>query len=156
MLSDRCPVCPVCNVGVLWPNGWMDQDKTWHVGRPRPWPQMGTKLPKRGTAASFRPMPVVAKRRASQLLLSTCSFGVPISCYTSLLCLLFSSFPDKCFIISGGSCGPTRLACGRRTGDSEWTLRQLINQSISSSVHVEIVSSIWKLHRRRRSFACIA
>jgi len=24
--------CPV------WPNGWMDQDETWHAGRPRPWP----------------------------------------------------------------------------------------------------------------------
>jgi len=24
------PVCPVCNVGVLWPNRWMDQDETWH------------------------------------------------------------------------------------------------------------------------------
>jgi len=28
MLSDRRlsvhPVCTVCNVGVLWPNGWMD------------------------------------------------------------------------------------------------------------------------------------
>jgi len=23
-----CPVCPVCNAGVLWPNGWMDQDAT--------------------------------------------------------------------------------------------------------------------------------
>jgi len=21
----------------LWPNGWTDQDETWHVGRPRPW-----------------------------------------------------------------------------------------------------------------------
>ena len=30
MLSERCPVCRVCNVGVLWPNGWMDQDETWH------------------------------------------------------------------------------------------------------------------------------
>jgi len=53
MLSDRClsvlsvclsvcpviTVCPVCNVGVLWPNGWMDQDETWHAGRPRPWPR---------------------------------------------------------------------------------------------------------------------
>jgi len=28
----------VCNVGVLRPNGWMDQDETWHAGRPRPWP----------------------------------------------------------------------------------------------------------------------
>ena len=45
MLSDRClsvclncPVCPVCNVGVLWENGWMRQDETWLAGRPRPWP----------------------------------------------------------------------------------------------------------------------
>jgi len=25
----------VCNVGVLWPNGWMDQDAIWYGGRPR-------------------------------------------------------------------------------------------------------------------------
>jgi len=31
MLSDRC-VCPVCDVGVLWPNGWMHQDETWYRG----------------------------------------------------------------------------------------------------------------------------
>ena len=28
----------VCNVGVLWPNSWMDQDETWHVGSPQPRP----------------------------------------------------------------------------------------------------------------------
>jgi len=42
MLSERCLSClscPVCDVGVLWPNGWTDQDETWHAGRPRPWPQ---------------------------------------------------------------------------------------------------------------------
>ena len=33
--SPLCPVCSVCNVGVLWPNGWMDQDDTWCGGRPR-------------------------------------------------------------------------------------------------------------------------
>jgi len=39
MLSDRClSVCPVCNIGVLWPNSWMDQDETWLAGRPLPWP----------------------------------------------------------------------------------------------------------------------
>jgi len=38
MLSERCPVCPVCDVGVLWPNGWMDQNETWRAGRNRPWP----------------------------------------------------------------------------------------------------------------------
>ena len=31
-------VCPVCDVGVLWPTDWMDQDETWHAGRSRPWP----------------------------------------------------------------------------------------------------------------------
>jgi len=41
VLSDRCPVClssPVCDVGVLWPNGLTHQDETWRAGRPRPWP----------------------------------------------------------------------------------------------------------------------
>jgi len=45
MLSNRCVfslfvsvlyVClSICNVYVLWPNGWMDQGETWHGGRPR-------------------------------------------------------------------------------------------------------------------------
>ena len=26
----------VCDIGVLWPNGWMDQDDSWHGGRPQP------------------------------------------------------------------------------------------------------------------------
>jgi len=30
-------VLSVCNVGVLSPNGWMDQDETWRSDRPRPW-----------------------------------------------------------------------------------------------------------------------
>jgi len=39
MLSDHClTVCPVCDVDVLWPNSRMDQDETWHTGRPQPWP----------------------------------------------------------------------------------------------------------------------
>ena len=29
-----CLSCLVCDVGVLWPNGWMDQDGTWHGGGP--------------------------------------------------------------------------------------------------------------------------
>ena len=43
MLSDRRPVLSclsVRNVSVLWPNGWMDQDETWHGGRPRPRPHI--------------------------------------------------------------------------------------------------------------------
>jgi len=38
MLSDRCLSClSVCDVRAVWPNGWTDQDETWHAGRPRPW-----------------------------------------------------------------------------------------------------------------------
>jgi len=33
MLSDRCLSClPVCNVCVYLPNGWMDQNETYHGG----------------------------------------------------------------------------------------------------------------------------
>jgi len=65
--SDHClSVCPVCNVGVLWPNGWTDQDETWHAGRPRPWPHCvrwapTSPPPKGGGAANFRSTSVVAK-----------------------------------------------------------------------------------------------
>jgi len=53
--------------GLLWPNGWMDQDASWYGGRPRPrphcirwWPS--SPAPERGTAApSFWPMSFVAK-----------------------------------------------------------------------------------------------
>jgi len=60
MPSDRCRSvclsCPVCDVGVLWPNGWTDQDEPYHAGRPRPWPNRVTWGPsspsprERGTA----------------------------------------------------------------------------------------------------------
>jgi len=38
VLSVLSVCLSVCNVGVLLPNGWMDQDETWHAGSPRPWP----------------------------------------------------------------------------------------------------------------------
>jgi len=58
VLSVLCvPSClSVCDVGVLWPNGWMDQDETWHEGSPQPWPhcvRWGPSSPKRGTAPKF-------------------------------------------------------------------------------------------------------
>ena len=33
-----CPVLSVCGIGVLWPNGWMDQNATWYGSRSRPTP----------------------------------------------------------------------------------------------------------------------
>jgi len=66
MLLDRCLPCPVCNVGVLWPNSCMDQDATWYGGRPRPRPHCvrcgPSSPPKRGTVPIFGIMSVVAKQ----------------------------------------------------------------------------------------------
>ena len=66
MLSAHC--LSVCNVGVLWPNGWMDQDDTWHGGRPRPGPhcvrwEPSFPSPKgHSPPPTFRRMSIVAKR----------------------------------------------------------------------------------------------
>ena len=73
-------VLSVCNVGVLWPNGWMDQDVTWYRGRPRPRPQCvrwGPSSPhEKGHSSpppdTFRPS-VLRHGRPSQQLLSSCS-----------------------------------------------------------------------------------
>ena len=71
MPSDRClsvlSCLSVCNVDVLWPNSWTDQDETWHTGRPRPWPHCvrwgpSSPPPKCGTAPKLRPTTLVAKR----------------------------------------------------------------------------------------------
>jgi len=46
-----CLSCPVCDVGVFWSNSWMDQDETWHGGRPRPRPhciRCGPSSPQKG------------------------------------------------------------------------------------------------------------
>jgi len=75
LCMSACPVCPVwsvCDVDVLWPNGWMNQDETWHGSRPRrlgpghivldgdpaPSPEEHSPSP------NFRPMSVFAKRLA--------------------------------------------------------------------------------------------
>jgi len=81
MLSDRCPVLSVCpsvhNVGVLWPNGWMDQNETWHGGRPQPRPhcvRWGPSSPKKGynRPPLFSSCLLWPNGRPPQLLLSSC------------------------------------------------------------------------------------
>ena len=75
MLPDRClsflgflSCLSVCDVGVLWPNGWMDQDATWYrelglgPGNIVRWEP--SSLPKKNgiAAPAFRRMSIVAKR----------------------------------------------------------------------------------------------
>jgi len=93
-LSDRCPVCSVLSVsdvGVLWPNGWMDQNKT---GPSSP--------PKRDTAQSPQSSAHVCcgqtvAHLSSQLLLSSCFHSsrqrVPVLCNGSPLAPQNCSFP---------------------------------------------------------------
>jgi len=76
MLSDRCLYA--CNVGVLWPNGWMDQDEISHGGRPQPWPHCVRWKPSSRSPKGAQPPPIFGpcllwpNCRPSQLLLSTC------------------------------------------------------------------------------------
>jgi len=58
---------PIFGPCLLWPNGWMDQDSTWHGVGLRSRPQCATwgpsSLPKKGDRApNFRPISIVAKR----------------------------------------------------------------------------------------------
>jgi len=58
MLSDRCLSCPVlsvCNVRALWPKGWTDQDETWNVRKPRPWPHCIRWVPRSPSPKGARP-----------------------------------------------------------------------------------------------------
>jgi len=69
MLSERClsachslSVCPaisVFDVGVLWSNGWTDQDETWHPGRPWPWPHCVRLGPSYPSPKGHSPLPTI-------------------------------------------------------------------------------------------------
>jgi len=51
-----CPVClSVCDVGLLWSNGWTDQDETWRGGRPRPGPHCVGRGPSSPSPKGHRP-----------------------------------------------------------------------------------------------------
>jgi len=70
-LCYRTIVLSVCNVGVLWPNGWTDQDETWHAGRPQPWShcvKWKPSSPHRSTAPlpNFRPISVATNGSMDQ------------------------------------------------------------------------------------------
>jgi len=61
--------CPVSlYVGVLWPNGWMDQGATWYGGRPRPrrhcvrWRPSYPHGKGHSSSPTFRPISIVTKR----------------------------------------------------------------------------------------------
>ena len=82
-------VLSVYNVGVLWPNGWVDQHETWHGGRPRSRPHC------------FRWGPSSPSKRGQRPPI----FGP---------CLLWpNGWMDQDAIWSGGR-SPTRRHCVRR------------------------------------------
>ena len=93
-IRDRCPVGLSVTLGVLWPNGWMDQDATW-CSRPRPRQhcvRWGPSSPtERGTAAPHFSAHVCCGQsppngRSSQQLLSSCCLCCKVN-----VCLLYTS-----------------------------------------------------------------
>ena len=89
----------VRNVGVWWPNRWMDQDATWYGGRPRPrrhcvtWgpsftPRKGAKQP-----PTFRSMSISAHVYCGQTVahLSNC-WVLAAVCFVSMIILLHRSY----------------------------------------------------------------
>ena len=50
-------VCPVCDVGVLWPNAWTDQGETWLAGRPRSRPHWVRRGPSSSSSKGAQPLP---------------------------------------------------------------------------------------------------
>jgi len=72
VLRQRYRVClSVCSVGVLWPNGWVDQGATWYCDRPRRrrhcvrW--LSSSPTKRGTAAPHISARVYRSQTVAQL-----------------------------------------------------------------------------------------
>ena len=84
MLSVRSlPVLSICDVGVLWPNGWTDQDETWHAARP--WRLCVRWGP---SPLNFRPMFIIV----IVISLEHCTMHCRLVCSSSsfsILCILF-------------------------------------------------------------------
>jgi len=77
MLSDHCPVC---DVGVMWPNGncWTDQDETWHADRPRLRPHCVRWGPSPPKGAHLK---LAARCPVSRCWPSCCICDTPLNCY---------------------------------------------------------------------------
>jgi len=75
--------CTVCDVGVLWPKGWMDQDETRHAGRLWPWPHCVRWRPsspsQRGRAPyNFWPISLPNGREVGSALVTLCQMGTQL------------------------------------------------------------------------------
>jgi len=132
-------VLSVCNVGILWPKSWMDQNATRYGGRPRHrrhYVRWGPSSPtERGTAApTFRLYLLWPIFRPSQQLLSSCFKLGSAAYFRRGGGRIFENFPtgpglhplvakscyldQRCFVqtirISGPKICPSRGDCPQR------------------------------------------
>jgi len=52
---------PIFGPCLMWPNGYMDQDETWHGGRPQPWPHCVRCGPSYPAPKGHSPLPIFAR-----------------------------------------------------------------------------------------------
>jgi len=79
---------PLCDVDVLWPNGWMDQDTTWYGGRPRP----------RGHCLRWGPSSPTERNTAAPHFLAHVYCGQTVAHLSNCWALVFCLF---CVVHSG-------------------------------------------------------
>ena len=127
-LSVCLYVLSLCNVGVLWPNGWMDQDTTWYGGRPRPRRHCVT----RGTSSPTETDTIAPtlgtcllwpNGRPSQQLLSSCYYKLESSQSRPHWLLLIYSFQFRSVFRAAPArhrhCFPHGQPCGFNNSTDE-------------------------------------
>jgi len=104
---DDSTVCPICEVGVLWPNSWMDQDATWYGSRPRArryCVRWGSSSSRRKGAQQprplFEPCLLWPNGRPSQQLQSFCSYSLCSNIKITTYCVTCASKSINEIIVS--------------------------------------------------------
>ena len=83
--------------GLLWPNGWMNEDATWYRSRPRPRPHCvrwrPSSYPQKGHSSPrlFLAHVYCGHGHSSQLLLSSC-LCVATACFVSIFVRFYYEF----------------------------------------------------------------
>ena len=147
MLRDRglfCLSClSVCNVVVLWPNGWMNQDATWYEGKSRP----RRHCVRWGLSPlTFRPMSIMAKRSP---ILATAEL---LFFLVFFIILSVSLSQRKCIYFSPSSAFLTCLSHLVSFIDTKWVPGVIAAQP-SPFLQIDVIEAMVIVRRARRKLS---